>query len=195
MPSSGQAGTLWVMPTVLSHAAVPLALGLGLGPSAVPPRLMAAGAIAAALPDLDVVAFRLGVPYAAQFGHRGFSHSLVFAVAVALVGASCHRPLRMGSLAAFAFLFAAAASHGVLDAFTDGGLGVAFLWPFSSSRYFAPFRPITVSPLGAARLLSSRGAAVAVSELLWVWLPAAALGATIAIGRRVRSGSAAVTTR
>ena len=39
------------------------------------------------------------------------------------------------------------ASHGVLDALTDGGPGVAFLAPFDDTRYFFPWRPIRVSPL------------------------------------------------
>ncbi|HJW76929.1 MAG: hypothetical protein A2V77_04030 [Anaeromyxobacter sp. RBG_16_69_14] len=140
-------------------------------------RLVAAVVVASALPDLDVVAFRFGIPYAAQLGHRGFSHSLAFAALVALLGAGCHRLLRSGRMATFAFLFAATASHGVLDAFTNGGLGVAFFWPFSPTRYFAPIRMIQVALLTAARLLSPRGFVVLASELLWVWLPCAGLGA------------------
>ena len=48
------------MPTAFTHPAIPLALGLGLGRAAVPGRLLAAGALASALPDLDVLAFRFG---------------------------------------------------------------------------------------------------------------------------------------
>jgi inner membrane protein len=117
------------MPTVFAHAAVPLALGGGLGSGLVSGRLVAAGVVLAALPDLDVVTLHWGVPYAAGLGHRGFSHSLLMAALVALVGACAHRALRSGFAGAFAFLFASMASHGALDAFTDGGLGVAFLWP------------------------------------------------------------------
>ena len=72
------------MPTVFSHAAAPLALGLGLGRTTVPRRLLAVGVVAAALPDLDVVTFSFGIPYAADLGHRGFSHSLAFAALVGL---------------------------------------------------------------------------------------------------------------
>jgi inner membrane protein len=171
------------MPTALSHPAVPLALGLGLGSSAVPRRLLAAGAVASALPDADVLAFRFGIPYAHPFGHRGFTHSLAFAAAVALAGAAAARVLRVRPRAAAAFLFAATASHPLLDAMTDGGLGVALAWPFSAARWFAPFRPIAVAPFTAARLLSSRGLEIAVSELRWVWLPAAALAAALAFCR------------
>ncbi|HET6304353.1 MAG TPA: metal-dependent hydrolase [Myxococcota bacterium] len=172
------------MPTALSHPAVPLAIGLGAGRAAVSGPLLAAGVAASVLPDLDVIAFRLGVPYSAEFGHRGFSHSLAFAALVALVGGSCHRMLRARFLSAFAFLFAATASHGALDAFTTGGLGVAFFWPFSLERHFAPLRVIRVAPFQVGRLLSGRGVAILLSEALWVWLPCAALAAALAWTRR-----------
>lgn len=159
------------MPTVLTHPAVPLAVAWGLGRQVVPGRLVAAGVIASMLPDLDVFAFRLGVPYAAEFGHRGFSHSLLFAFVVAAVGAALAPLLRSGRWRAFWFLFLAAASHGVLDALTNGGLGIALLWPLSSERYFAPFHPIEVAPLGLSRFLSERGLSVLWSEAIWVWLP------------------------
>lgn len=170
------------MPTILTHTAVPLALGLGLGERAIPGRLLAAGVIGSMLPDLDVLAFKLGVAYSAEFGHRGFSHSLLFALAIGLIGAAFARVLRARPAHAFWFLFAAVASHPILDAFTNGGLGVALFWPFSDERLFAPVRPIEVSPLGLSRLFSNRGAAVLWSEIVWVWLPllsSAALGALI----------------
>src|SRR4029453_14715428 len=119
------------MPTIFTHAAVPLALGGGLGRGIVSGRLLAAGVVVSVLPDLDVVTLQWGIPYSAGLGHRGFSHSLLMAALVALIGAAAHRTLRSGFAGAFAFLFASMASHGALDAFTDGGLGVAFLWPWS----------------------------------------------------------------
>src|SRR5579872_845956 len=48
----------------------------------------------------------------------------------------------------FSYFFVVTASHGVLDAMTDGGLGIAFFAPFDNTRYFFPFRPIKVSPIG-----------------------------------------------
>jgi len=174
------------VPTVFSHAAAPLALGLGLGRAAVSRRLLAAGVVAAALPDLDVVTFYLGVSYSAELGHRGFSHSLFFAVLAGLAGAAGHRALGTGFARAFLFLFAATVSHGVLDAFTNGGLGVAFLWPWSGERYWAPdaLRVVEVSPISVRRFLSARGLAVLGSELRWIWLPALAVGLVLVGLRR-----------
>jgi hypothetical protein len=42
----------------------------------------------------------------------------------------------IGRFALFAYLFFAAASHGVLDAITNGGLGVAFFSPFDKHSLF-----------------------------------------------------------
>jgi len=73
------------------------------------------------------------------------------------------------------YLFLATVSHGLLDAMTDGGLGVAFFSPFNNDRYFLPWRPIRVSPIGVERFFTERGLAVLQSELIWIWLPAALL--------------------
>ena len=175
------------MPTFITHPAVPLAMAWGLGRKAISKRLLAAGVIASVVPDLDVLAFRLGIPYAAEFGHRGFSHSLLFALIVAVVGVSLARPLLSTPKRSFWFLLLAVASHGILDAFTNGGLGVAFLWPFSGERFFAPIQPIEVAPLGLSRFLSVRGAAVLCSEVLWVWLPFLGAAAIAVVFRRNRA--------
>ena len=158
------------MPTIFTHAVVPLAAGLALGRKALPPRLVAAGVVAAMAPDFDTVAFRLGIAYADQFGHRGATHSIVFALALGLIAAIAAPWLRSGRQRAFAFVALCALSHPLLDALTNGGLGVALLWPWSHARFFAPWRPIAVSPIGAG-FFSARGAAVLWSELRWVVVP------------------------
>jgi inner membrane protein len=73
---------------------------------------------------------------------------------------------------------------------TTGGLGVAFFSPFSNTRYFFPWRPIAVSPIGA-RFFSPRGFAVLLSEALWVWTPmlvAGAVGAVSTFDKDVSEG-------
>lgn len=161
------------MPTILTHAAVPLALGLGLGHRVISRRLLFAGIFAAILPDLDVAAFRFGIAYADSFGHRGASHSILFALATGLLALGCARALRTTRLTAFFFIGLSTLSHGLLDMVTNGGLGIAMFWPWSDVRYFAPWQVIEVSPLSLHRVFSPRGVAVLKSELLWVWLPAA----------------------
>jgi inner membrane protein len=172
------------MPTILTHPAVPLAIGLGLGSNIVPRRLLIVGVIASMVPDFDVIGIQLGVYFGSEFAHRGFTHSLAFAAALALLGCFASGWFRASVPAVFLFLFAAAASHGVLDSFTNGGTGVAFLWPFSHERFFSPFRVIEVSPIGLSRFISARGIAVLASELLWVWTPAVVLALALAVYRR-----------
>lgn len=159
------------MPTIFAHTAIPLSIGFGLGRDRISARLLAIGVAASIIPDLDVIAFRFGIPYAADFGHRGFTHSLCFAFGTAFLGTLSSGYFRTRFRLAFAYLFVSAASHGILDALTNGGLGIALLWPFSSTRYFAPFQMIEVSPLSLAGFLSRRGLEVLESELVWVWLP------------------------
>ena len=162
------------MPTIPTHAVAAIAIGSAFPRQVVDGRWRAAGAVCAMLPDVDVIGFRLGVHYGDFLGHRGFSHSLVFAAVLALVVfalpfASGHRRLL------WLFLFLATASHGLLDALTDGGLGVALFAPFDNSRYFFPVRPIVVSPIGLRSFFSGGGLSVILSEVVWVWLPSVLL--------------------
>jgi inner membrane protein len=172
------------MPTVITHAVVPLALGLGLGRKIIPPRLLLAGMAAAALPDLDVIAFKFGIAYADALGHRGFSHSLLFAGFAGLLAACLHRFWRAGTCVSFGFVAAATVSHPLLDMLTNGGLGVALWWPWSEQRHFAPWRMIEVSPF-IQNFFSARGAQVLLSEIKWIWLPAFAVCTVLMAVRRI----------
>lgn len=171
------------MPTILSHAAVPLAIALGLGRTRIPAALAASGVALSILPDLDVVAFRLGIPYGDAFGHRGASHALLTAALAAITIAVSMRS-RWATVPigrAMLFLFAAMASHGLLDMLTNGGHGVAALWPFTEERYFAAVRPIEVSPIGFG-FFSQNGVDVLRSEMVWIWLPCAFMAIALRIG-------------
>ena len=78
-------------------------------------------------------------------------------------------------------------SHGLLDASTDGGQGIAFFAPFSSARYFLPFRPIAVSPIGLQGVFGERGLRILASEARWILLPSALLaGGAILLRSRSR---------
>ena len=165
------------MTTLITHPLPVLALGLALGPRVIPPRLLLAGLLFSLLPDADVLAFKFGIAYADAFGHRGFSHSLLFAGLSGVLGALCCRLLKCGPFKAFAWIALACASHSLLDAATDGGLGVAWLWPWSEQRFFLPWRPIEVSPF-VHNFFSQRGLDVLASEARWVWLPCLGLALT-----------------
>src|SRR5580700_8968561 len=166
------------MASPFSHAVAALSIGTCFYRPQIPKRIWVPGVLCSVLPDLDVIGFRFGIHYGDFWGHRGFTHSLLFAALLAsatvLIGFRQGEP-GLGRLSLWVYFFLATASHGVLDAVTDGGLGVAFFSPFSNTRYFLPWRPIRVSPIGVSRFFTGQGLEVVKSELFWIWLPAALL--------------------
>jgi inner membrane protein len=128
-------------------------------------RSMAAWSALSLLPDADVVGFSFGVEYGDPWGHRGATHSFAFSLiaglTAGLIARRLERPARQLTLLVSALL----ATHPILDTMTDGGLGCALFWPFDLTRYFAPWRPIQVAPIGLA-FFSFYGLIVALSELV-----------------------------
>lgn len=173
------------MPTMFTHPAIPLALGAGLGKETFPGKLIVLGILFSILPDFDVIAFKFGIAYSSQWGHRGFTHSLFFAVAMSLVfSCSLATRLQLSRTRIFGFLFVAMASHGLLDMLTDGGLGIALLWPFTDARYFWPYQVVKVSPIGMG-FFSDWGLRTVISEFFWIWLPSLFVGLGLFVGARV----------
>ncbi|MFZ6673248.1 metal-dependent hydrolase [Undibacterium sp. Xuan67W] len=173
------------MPTILTHTAVPLALGIGLGSKKISRCLLVAGIAAAILPDFDVVGFRLHIAYGDLFGHRGFTHSMLCAFCIALIATTFARTLHSGRLSTLCFVGICTLSHGLLDMLTNGGLGVALWSPFLNDRLFSAWRVIEVSPIGLRRIMSGRGVEVIYSELCWVWLPASLICLCLIFCRRI----------
>ena len=173
------------MASAFTHAFFAAAMGGVYARGRVPARFWVLAMLCAVLPDADVLAFDLGIPYGSMFGHRGVTHSLAFALALGFASAALffRDSPRRTSLALFFSL--ATASHAVLDALTNGGLGVALFAPFSGRRYFFPFRPIEVSPIGVGEFFGEQGLVVILSEVLWVWLPAGLCVALVLIFRRL----------
>lgn len=164
------------MCSVITHPVVPVAISVLFPEGTVSKQMILAGAICSIIPDLDVIGFRFGVRYGDLLGHRGLTHSILFAAALgALLTFTLFHSVEVSRLTIFLFLFLSTLSHPVLDAMTNGGLGVALFAPFSNERYFFPWRPIEVSPIGVSRFFSPRGLEVMLSELGWVWLPASVL--------------------
>jgi len=177
------------MPTIFTHAVTAAALKTAFPTVAVPRRLSALGAVCAMAPDADVVGSRFGVEYGDLSGHRGITHSILFSICFSLAALSAGLPYVAGfgrRAVLWVYLFLATVSHGLLDACTDGGLGVAFFSPFDTTRYFFGARPIEVSPIGS-HFFSERGIHVLGSEFIWVCLPSVAFAVLAAIVRRVYS--------
>jgi inner membrane protein len=179
------------MPSAFTHAFAALALSkMTTGEKMPTTRFWLLSVFCAVVPDVDAISFAFGVRRGSMFGHRGLTHSLLFALLLAVLVVW----LGFGKTQAFSkewwklliYFFIVTASHGLLDALTNGGSGVAFFAPFDTTRYFFSWRPIEVSPIGL-RFFSGRGLEVIASEFVWVWIPMALLVATFWLYRRLRA--------
>ncbi|MCP4345943.1 MAG: metal-dependent hydrolase [Desulfobacterales bacterium] len=163
------------MPSIITHSVVAIATGKTVTNEKMPIRFWLYAVACSCLPDADVIAFGFGIPYGHFFGHRGFFHSLFFALLLSLVALALFHSAQKCSprqwLMVWACFFISAASHGILDAFTNGGLGIALLSPLDDTRFFFPTAPIKVSPIGISAFFTKRGFHVLMSEIIWVWVP------------------------
>jgi inner membrane protein len=183
------------MASPFSHAVAALRIGTCFYKPQIPKRVWLAGVLCSVIPDLDAIGFRFGIHYGDFWGHRGFTHSLVFAALLASVVALAifrRGATGIGQFALFGYLFLATASHGVLDAMMDGGLGVAFFSPFDNTRYFLPWQPIRVSPISVTRFFTPKGFAIFQNEAVWIWLRAILFASVVLTLRRRGEEDAAV---
>ncbi|QCK16897.1 metal-dependent hydrolase [Mangrovivirga cuniculi] len=162
------------MASLFGHAFAASSLGMVFPAEIKTYKVILLGIICSVLPDIDVLAFNFGIPYENIWGHRGITHSLFFSLltGILLVVLFYKKYLasKTGYILCFYF-FICSASHIILDAMTTGGLGVAVFAPFDNQRYFLPFRPIKVSPIGIENFFTERGLNVIKSELIWIGIP------------------------
>ena len=138
-----------------------------------------------------MIGFSLGVRYEDPWGHRGATHSLCAGVVAGLVVGLAARRFNRPFTRTAVFAIVVLVTHGLLDTMTDGGLGVALLWPFALTRFFAPWRPIPVAPIGLA-FLSPYGLIVSLTELV-LFAPLLLYGLWPAAIRRWRVAAALLT--
>ena len=164
------------MASLFGHAVASVALGKAYSSGKMSMNFWMLTVYCSVLPDGDVIAFLFGSPYGNLLGHRGISHSILFAAIIGFaVAFFFFRDLGRYSPRwwryAFFFFFVMIL-HGISDAMSNGGLGVAFFAPFSSHRYFFPWRPLEVSPIGGLTYFFGReGWIVIKSEFIWIWIP------------------------
>ena len=162
------------MPTIISHGVAAAALGTAFPRRTIPRWLIFVGIACSMAPDIDAFGLRSGIQYGDLLGHRGITHSVLFAAILASVVFLCVlftlAPCASRSFV-WIYLFLATVSHGLLDAATDNaGLGIPFFWPLDNTRYFFPLTPIAMSPIGTD-FFSTHGFSVMLSEFQWVWIP------------------------
>ncbi len=161
------------MPTALTHAVPALAMGTLLIPFQAPRAVLMTGGALAVIPDLDVIGFSLNVGYENLLSHRGFSHSLLFALMASFLAYAGIRRMfpEVRSKSIWLYFLLSAVSHPFLDALTNGGWGVAFFAPLDSARYFFPTQAVLVSPISMEGIFTDYGKALLLNEFRWVWIP------------------------
>jgi len=163
------------MASIFGHIAASSALGLSFFPKKATTKALLLAGVCAFIPDADVLAFRFDIPYSSIWGHRGWTHSLAFAVGFGvLVAWIFYRREKNWWKMALWFVLATA-SHPLLDMLTTGGLGCALWWPLSEERLFFPVQVIRVSPLEIRDFFSKWGVRILLSEALWIGLPSVLL--------------------
>jgi inner membrane protein len=160
---------------LITHCLVGVAAGMAVSKERMSARFWALSVLCSVIPDADVIGFAFKIPYSNAFGHRGFFHSIVFGLLlgffVVFVFFRKEEFFSRGWWVLAGYFSLLSASHGLLDALTDGGLGVALLAPFDNTRYFFPLTPIEVSPITLKDFFSEWGFGVLMSEFWWVWVP------------------------
>lgn len=163
------------MASIFSHVIAASALGTVRYPKKEVFKYFALGIFCASFPDVDILSFKLGIPYDHPFGHRGFFHSLLFAYLQGLfIVRVFYSNLAFATRASMTigfYFFCCGVSHSLLDAMTNGGQGVAFFAPFDNTRYFLPWRPIEVSPIDVNSFFGEWGIRVLKNEFLYIVLP------------------------
>ena len=176
------------------HFAPAVALAVAIGPGRIGWRLALAGAVCGVMPDADLLMYSLHFDtYSGTYGHRGFTHSIGFALLVGALGAllAGRHPPRSRWLTA-AYLALCTASHPLLDGLIDRGICNAWLWPLDGARHCLPWRPIPMQgvPLFGAERLGQ--------ELRWIGVPLLLLanaGMVLRWGARRVSHSSPLTPR
>jgi len=176
------------MPTTITHAIIGAASAAVFPKKAPSWRIYLAAIICSTLADADVLAFPLGIPYGHILGHRGLSHSIFFALVLSVIVVCClFSRFKIFSTNWWIFVylfFLVGLSHGILDAMTNGGMGIAFLAPFDNTRLFMPVRPLPVSPIGLSASTLGWRLRVLSQEMIYIWLPLTMIPITAKIIRR-----------
>lgn len=147
------------MPSSIAHASVAVLLRPVFGDRVATDRILATAGIVAALIDVDAIGrpFHLG-DIAWLGGHRAVTHSVFLAIAFGVVAVlwRARHDSRKIAVATGVYFGPVLLSHGVLDAFTTYGEGVAFFAPLSMTRWKSSWQPFSgILP-----------------EMLLLWMPA-----------------------
>lgn len=142
-PASRERWNSATMPSSVSHGLAATLVAIAAAPAAPRRALITSAVLGAVAMDLDAVGRPFGLGDLMWLGgHRGFTHSVPFALGLATVVAAFRfrgDPARSRIAAALAIAYL---THGLLDALTSYGSGIMYWAPLSAERYRAPRRPL-----------------------------------------------------
>ncbi len=162
------------MASVFGHAISAMAIGSLFRNRTQKLKFFFLGILCSIFPDADVIGFSFGIDYGSFWGHRGFTHSILFGVLFGIFVTSIFYSTYLKSRKGFflaSYFSLCTISHGILDAMTTGGRGIAFFSPFDNERYFLPWRMIKVSPIGIENFFGKWGIQVLQSEMIYIGIP------------------------
>ena len=141
------------MATIYTHAVVGVGLSRLCAGRPMPWTYWGLAALLPVVPDLDVFST---YAYGSLLGHRGITHSLLFALLLSGIAAiATARWFRVHWWSLMILFFLIVASHGLLDAMTKGGENIPFFWPLGGrygnwGRFLFPISPSTCPTQGTA---------------------------------------------
>jgi inner membrane protein len=175
------------MPTIFGHAVAGLTIAAAFKGDRLPRRTWIVATACAVAPDADWFVSLLPLARGHALNHRGAAHSLFAALVLATLAlVVAYRPLQR-RFRLWLCLAAAAVSHGLLDACTCGGVGVALFMPFSDTRWACVFQPVHVSPLPLNPSAVELFVAQLWTEAVWIGLPALLIVGWTRLVRRATS--------
>ena len=179
------------MATPFAHAFVACTLGKCFYEGRQPVKFWLISAFCANAPDLDMIFywFRLA-PQSSLLGHRIFFHSISFAVLLGLlITIIFFREIKTYSkpwYKTWIFLTIATASHGILDALTYWGPGIAFFSPFDNTGYLCPCAPVPAT--GPSTFFTPRIIIHLACEIVWFWGGSLVILAIVILFRKITRG-------
>lgn len=162
------------MASVFGHAAVAIGFSGPFCKKLISKKVITLGILSSILPDIDVLAYNRGI-VEGILAHRGLTHAPIFSLlwTLLLIALFHNRCIMKNKLLIAIYYFLCMASHGLIDGLTNGGEGISYFLPFSTSRFFLPWELIEVSPIGVSQFFSKWGFLVLKSEFIYLMLPSA----------------------
>lgn len=163
------------MPTPITHLFAAIPVNIAIMGAVNKKKIILLSLIISILPDLDLIGYFLGLPISSFLGHRGFTHSIFFALVVALMANLLFFPDIKTKDKRFKLLFLnflfVALTHPLLDFLVNRNTGVALLSPFVLTRFASPIAPIVEESVGILNYYHFYFKEVVKVEFFYIILP------------------------